>query len=931
MGGEGTLFQKHTDERLDVAKAVLSDALRTFGADAQNTALIGTAQDRFNSVVNTIRKIGLSEDDVASITSHFINESLDFTNTFTPDEREAAVHIGLTFGDHRFDDVKRHTLHRTYNDAKVYIDGAKSPNKYQLARAASAESLLLELGREVKRIETPSVLSDNKKQIAMGGTAMALAFSILTPSMTANASEVTVLESKPTKASSVSSTAVGVSFSEATTTHASETTSLTATPEASVKSVSVGVNMNKIVTASKHAADPIVGLSGVAENTEKSIAVKVSMPRHSTETPSNTPSLSSKSNEAPLTQKVSVAMPSETTPTTKTSDTTEKSTVAPVILTNQNQIPSTSETTENPDKIAQLTQGQKNIQLAQNSFNTQTIDISVPTASQLIQNGYGVGSSSSAQNNDHFENSLLPLLVGLETVMQPKGADQTPGHTDTTYVNEALMTLSVLDAAANDQSILNSKSPDIVALLKNAQPPTDKYQALVFKQYLDDSNKTLDANNGEALKGFTNTDEIRNLYAYTLMATASDSDIQTRIQAIKDDEVKAAELKKQQEEQQQQNEQNKQNNGDTGSEAIQNLIDHAPTQVEKNMFIAMQAFVNDGYTPTQAAGMVGNLHKESASSMDPGLHQFNGGPGRGLAQWEIGGRWDKLDEFAKAQGKSWDDLTVQINFIVYEMKNTRTQALAPVKDATTLYDATYAFMRYYETPAVVIHGINTGDWSRADAEAKDRASRGQPILDAYNNEVNAINKAHDAEAQKQKDAAHKKAEQEAQSINGMNMDQASKFVSDYLTDPTSINYIGGAGQSCSGGPLSNCVSFSTFYINKYTNLGGMGKGTLPGNGGDVAGNIVARNPQVQMSTTPEVDAVFSTEHGAQSCPDGSLCGHTGIVLGIDKANNKIIIGEAACNAAPASWDGAHEYALDTWSNGDHKYALVGKYLKAPLQ
>src|SRR4051812_32496253 len=48
-------------------------------------------------------------------------------------------------------------------------------------------------------------------------------------------------------------------------------------------------------------------------------------------------------------------------------------------------------------------------------------------------------------------------------------------------------------------------------------------------------------------------------------------------------------------------------------------------------------FVGKGLTPIQAAGIVGNLDQESGDS--PTAVQ-SGGPGRGVAQWSVGGRWD---------------------------------------------------------------------------------------------------------------------------------------------------------------------------------------------------------------------------------------------------------------------------------------------------
>src|SRR5262249_30905966 len=63
-------------------------------------------------------------------------------------------------------------------------------------------------------------------------------------------------------------------------------------------------------------------------------------------------------------------------------------------------------------------------------------------------------------------------------------------------------------------------------------------------------------------------------------------------------------------------------------------------------------FVGQGLTDIQAAGVVGNLDQES--QMSPRSVQPNG-PGRGIAQWSVGGRWDtsandNLLAFASARG-----------------------------------------------------------------------------------------------------------------------------------------------------------------------------------------------------------------------------------------------------------------------------------------
>lgn len=166
------------------------------------------------------------------------------------------------------------------------------------------------------------------------------------------------------------------------------------------------------------------------------------------------------------------------------------------------------------------------------------------------------------------------------------------------------------------------------------------------------------------------------------------------------------------------------------------------------------------------------------------------------------------------------------------------------------------------------------------------------------------------------------------SAGGMTSEQAVGFMDNYKNNPSNSQYIGTAAPGCNGGPLSNCVSFSMYFINKYTTIDGTQRA---GNGGIVASNLVAHNPDLNLETghSPRPFAVFSTAYGSDQC-DGGVCGHTGVVLGVDTVNQKIIIGEAGCSS-PASWDGAHEYDLADYDNESYTYVYTEAFLKGTVQ
>jgi len=132
-------------------------------------------------------------------------------------------------------------------------------------------------------------------------------------------------------------------------------------------------------------------------------------------------------------------------------------------------------------------------------------------------------------------------------------------------------------------------------------------------------------------------------------------------------------------------------------------------------FHIMNRLTESGLTTTAAIGIVANLKAES--NLDPTLKQIaywkkdpkTGkktipviGRGRGLAQWEKGGRFDtdriNLLKFAEKSGTDWTDLDTQVDFIIHEM--TVHPEYKRVKDmlnkAQDIEEATMIFLTKYE-------------------------------------------------------------------------------------------------------------------------------------------------------------------------------------------------------------------------------------------
>jgi len=125
----------------------------------------------------------------------------------------------------------------------------------------------------------------------------------------------------------------------------------------------------------------------------------------------------------------------------------------------------------------------------------------------------------------------------------------------------------------------------------------------------------------------------------------------------------------------------------------------AESIIRANEKIAFDFFVAKGLTPAQSAGIIGNLDVESF--MDPTINQGGGGPGRGIAQWSTGGRWDhdagdNVVAYAAQQGASASSLNLQLKFVWFELTTFSRFGLAALRAATTVAQAEIPFEAKFE-------------------------------------------------------------------------------------------------------------------------------------------------------------------------------------------------------------------------------------------
>lgn len=152
---------------------------------------------------------------------------------------------------------------------------------------------------------------------------------------------------------------------------------------------------------------------------------------------------------------------------------------------------------------------------------------------------------------------------------------------------------------------------------------------------------------------------------------------------------------------------------------------------------------------------------------------------------------------------------------------------------------------------------------------------------------------------------------------GMSYDQAYALVQTYVDNPNECYSYSDMCNIYGVEPGGNCSTFSSYFLGKYTTLGKVG---LP-NGRNVA-TFLANNYGLTLGNTPQPYAIFSTASGSTICDDGNPCGHTGVVLGINEADDEIYIGQMGYSH-PRSWGlTVIRSSLSKYNNGTYTYAYL---------
>ena len=334
-----------------------------------------------------------------------------------------------------------------------------------------------------------------------------------------------------------------------------------------------------------------------------------------------------------------------------------------------------------------------------------------------------------------------------------------------------------------------------------------------------------------------------------------------------------------------------------------------------NTWSIMNSLRAAGYNDTSIAGIMGNLAKENGTHIDKGEdfepRKFeirdeednslagddyrlftngvrdsraagaNGkGRGFGIAQWTTAGRQEGLQNLADQSDGRVTSLKNQIAFLIQELTGKDFNLPPSVLNGLSLREVSDRILLDYEKPKdksdsvkearakesekfyTLLKSENPGDSGEAPIPSDENCT---PVDDMNPVEIDEYGLTYED--------ALKFAMRYGENVNN-----STKIA---LTTPDGNSHLWDLFNStCHGGSGSNCVSFSAFFVNKFTPFK-----NYRGNGSAFASNI----PTVgsSLGTNPQVFSVFQSKGGAKGQ------GHTGVVLGYH--DGKYIVGHASCS------------------------------------
>ncbi len=357
-----------------------------------------------------------------------------------------------------------------------------------------------------------------------------------------------------------------------------------------------------------------------------------------------------------------------------------------------------------------------------------------------------------------------------------------------------------------------------------------------------------------------------------------------------------------------------------------------PADVEKNAKEIYSVLSSWGMPKENIAGILGNWSQESG--IDPtSVQNFPSGTyamtaekasaaqntdnGIGLGQWTFG-RNTLLRQYAKSKGVDWFTIKAQLAFMA-DGDNPGDVTVFKDMLKTSQGSPRTAALHFHENwerstdgaAGLTARGDNAEMWfGKMSGWSVDSSIVGDVkdiVGGIIENIVNGINTilgnctSNGGSSVSLKDGGM--TQEEAQALVDLFNKEGDKFLDDRYGDQ------GGPG-SCGSNHAENCVSFSTYFVNKYTTFQ-----TYPAGDGKETAYTIAGETGKQLSSTP-------TAYSVGSGPGSGPAGHTLVVLGVQ--GDKVILGEAGYCAfmGRIRVDSAARMAAEGWKFVDMSDSML---------
>ncbi|GLV97770.1 phage tail tip lysozyme [Streptomyces lavendulae] len=357
-----------------------------------------------------------------------------------------------------------------------------------------------------------------------------------------------------------------------------------------------------------------------------------------------------------------------------------------------------------------------------------------------------------------------------------------------------------------------------------------------------------------------------------------------------------------------------------------------PANVEKNAKEIYSVLSSWGMPKANIAGILGNWSQESG--IDPtSVQNFPTGTyamtaakagaaqntdnGIGLGQWTFG-RNTLLRQYAQGKGVDWFTIKAQLAFMV---DGDNPGDVAVFKDMLRKSQgsprtAALHFHENWERSAdgaagLAVRGDNAEMWfGKMSGWSVDGSIVGGVedivggIIDNISNGIDTILgncASKDGSSVSPRDGGM--TQEEAQALVDLFNKEGDKFLDDRYGP-------GGGPGSCGDNHAMNCVSFSTYFVNKYTTFQ-----AYPAGDGKETAYTIAKETGKTMQSTP-------VPYSVGSGPGSTSVGHTLVVLGVQ--GDKVILGEAGYCAymGRVRVDSAARMAAAGWKFVDMSDAML---------